>query len=249
MNPLRTALSVGLYASMASVLLSAPVMAQDAEVHPNYVRPDVEAATTGGNWNFGTGPCPGGTTDIVDLQAQTGNNGHLGIQYVASEGTYWSSSRGMGGLPPHKLYQFDAAGVLIGEVDQFPTTSSSAWGTTSMRASPHRMTSPSLSPAPPQSSAWSLFPQADAPDPRATAASRAIHDARPGDAERWDRSDTITILHRAYVGYHEPRTGYLRVADRLPDPGSPSSAAAGVVRRPPVSLRRPLRQGLPRQRR
>ena len=110
---------------MAAALLAMPVMAQDADVDPNYVPPDVEAVSSG-SWTFGTGGCPGGVWGRADLGAQTGSTGHLGIQYVPSLDMYWSSSRGTGG-PPHKLYSFDNAGVMTGEVDQ-AGSAGSAWG-------------------------------------------------------------------------------------------------------------------------
>ena len=38
-----------------------PVMAQDADVDPNYAGPEVGPVSRS-SWTFGTGPCPGGVS-------------------------------------------------------------------------------------------------------------------------------------------------------------------------------------------
>ncbi len=113
-----------LYVSVAVALLAAPAFAQDADVDPNWSAD--RAAPSGGNWTFGTEMYCG--VGEAQLQAATGNNGHLGIQYVAGGDFYWGSSRDTAG--GNRVYKFDSMGALLPGQDftQIAGASSDAWG-------------------------------------------------------------------------------------------------------------------------
>ena len=76
---------------------------------------------------IGQGGAIGSNTALgnFDMQAQTGNNGGLGVTH-APNGNYYVSSRGLGG-PPHQLYEFDSTGVLVQNIAQPVGTSGGAW--------------------------------------------------------------------------------------------------------------------------
>ena len=114
------------HALTAVVFLTMPVGAQNADLRPGYLGPDFESSD-GGSSTRGPG-CPGGESGRADLQLQTDNNGHIGIQYVPSLDIYCSSSRGVGEIPPHLLYKLDNMGRVIGQVEQIPEADSDPWG-------------------------------------------------------------------------------------------------------------------------
>jgi len=70
---------------------------------------------------------PGSTIlSPVDLDAQTGNNGHLGC--VELGGAFYVSGRRLTTTAPHQVYVVDGVGTLINHYDQDPGTATSAWG-------------------------------------------------------------------------------------------------------------------------
>lgn len=65
--------------------------------------------------------------DVV-LDAQTGNTLHLGVAVADDTGHAYVSATGVGGAPPHLIYEFDAAGVLVGSFPQPSVHDASPFG-------------------------------------------------------------------------------------------------------------------------
>jgi hypothetical protein len=64
----------------------------------------------------------------VELDAQTGNVLHLGVAVSPLNGHVFVSATGSMGLPPHKLFEFDAVGALLATRSQPAVQSVSAYG-------------------------------------------------------------------------------------------------------------------------
>jgi hypothetical protein len=64
----------------------------------------------------------------VELDAQTGNVLHLGVAVSPLNGHIFVSATGSMGLPPHKLYEFDAVGALLTTRSQPSVQSLSSYG-------------------------------------------------------------------------------------------------------------------------
>lgn len=64
----------------------------------------------------------------VQLDPLTGNNGHLGCAVRLSDGHIFVSARGVGGSPPHKIYELSPTGDLIGSFNQPSVHDTSLFG-------------------------------------------------------------------------------------------------------------------------
>lgn len=61
-----------------------------------------------------------------ELDARTGNQGHLGLERVGS--AFYVSARGVGALPPHQVYVIDDHGTLLRSFPQPAAANGSFWG-------------------------------------------------------------------------------------------------------------------------
>lgn len=64
----------------------------------------------------------------IQLDPLTGNDGHLGCAVRPADGHIFVSARGIGGAPPHKLYEFTPIGGLLRSFNQPSVHDSSPWG-------------------------------------------------------------------------------------------------------------------------
>ncbi|GAB4147981.1 MAG: hypothetical protein Fur0037_16220 [Planctomycetota bacterium] len=70
----------------------------------------------------------GGFYLSIALNQVTGNDGHLGCAVRMSDGHIFVSARGMGGAPPHKIYEFSATGQFLLSFNQPSVHDNSPWG-------------------------------------------------------------------------------------------------------------------------
>jgi hypothetical protein len=70
----------------------------------------------------------GGIYADFALDPQTGSALHLGVAVDRTSGRYFVSATGPGGLPPHRVHEFNAAGVLLGSFAQPTAHNGSAFG-------------------------------------------------------------------------------------------------------------------------
>ena len=68
----------------------------------------------------------------IELDPETGNSLHLGIAVAASTGRTYVSATGLGGVPPHLIYEFDQVGRFLGVSQQPAIQQESSFGVRDM---------------------------------------------------------------------------------------------------------------------